>query len=139
MTNTVYYGFSDKISLTVLMVVILFVAFLSSCSKTVPLCDDKKTVKAVRAQAMEILLDDISSVASLGAGELSEDERRMFKASMSVVVGNIRQKSVDENTNQYTCAADLTVRSAGGVESMPVTYISTVHDGEVQVTISGLQ
>ncbi len=137
--STIFYGFRDKISLTVLLMVILLVAFLSSCSKTVPLCDGKKTLKAVRAEAMEILLDDISSVASLGAGELSEDERRMFKASMSVVVGNIRQKSVDENANQYTCAADLTVRSAGGVESMPVTYTSTVRNGEVQVTISGLQ
>jgi hypothetical protein len=88
---------------------------------------------------MGILLDDISSVASMGDGEWSEDERKMFKASMSVNVENIRQKSVDENKNEYSCAADLTVRSAGGVESMPVTYISTVRNGDVQVTISGLQ
>jgi hypothetical protein len=137
--SNIFYGFRDKISLTILLVVILFVAFLSSCSKTVPLCDGKKTLKAVRAQAMGILLDDISSVASMGDGELSEDERKMFKASMSVNVENIRQKSVDENKNEYSCAADLTVRSAGGVESMPVTYISTVRNGDVQVTISGLQ
>lgn len=129
----------DQFSFNFLMVFVMFITVISSCTETVPLCDDKKTVKAVRAEAMEILLDDISSVASLGGGELSEDERKMFKASMSVNVDNIRQKSVDENKNEYSCAADLTVRSAGGVESMPVTYISTVRDGNVQVTVSGLE
>jgi hypothetical protein len=139
MSDTFFYGFPGKIIITLLLVAILFIALISSCSKTMPSCDYKKTVKAVRAEAMETLLDDISSVASLGGGELSEDEKRMFKASMNVDVGNIKQKSIDENANRYTCAADLTVKSAGGVEIKSITYTSIVHDGEVQISISGLQ
>ena len=90
------------------------------------------------AAGMEIVLEDINFIASFGSGELSEDEKRMFKASMNVNVDNIRQKSFDEDTNIYTCAADLTVRSSAGIESNSITYTSTLQNGEAQVTISGL-
>jgi hypothetical protein len=131
------YLFFCKVMVKGLMLFSL-IAFLSGCSKSTPACDDKNTVEAVMNEATDILMEDINSVASIGGGELSEGEKRMFKAGMQVDVENIRQKGIDEKTGTYNCAADLVVRRASGVESMPVTYTSSLIKGNVQVKLSGL-
>jgi hypothetical protein len=114
---------------------------MSGCSKSVPNCDDGKTIKAVINAVSQDLKKQLSGVAGVQPGmELSDDEWKLLRSGMIIDLENIREQNFDKNTGQRTCAANLMIVQSGKKELTPITYIPMTQEGsdELQVTISGL-
>lgn len=137
-------GFSALSSLFILILfgtLIILAMLLSGCTKSRPSCDDKKTVKAVIAEASETFKKQLSGLTATQPGmELSDDEWRLLRAGMEITVKNINQQGFDGQTGKYACSADLIINQGGAKESILISYTSehVQNTGNVQVTISGL-
>ena len=122
-------------------VCILIFLLMSGCSKSVPKCDDGKTIDAVINAVSQDFRKQLSGLAGVQAGmELSDDEWKLLRSGMIIDLENIREQNFDENTGKRTCAANLMIVQGGKKELTPITYIPVRQEGsnELQVTISGL-
>jgi|GEM_PF-3043438 len=121
---------------------VILLIFVSGCSKSVPKCDDGKTVKAVINTVSEDFKKDLAAVAGMGAPgmELTDDEWRTIRAGMVIDLEEIREQSFDEAADKRICAANLMVVSGGAKELIPVTFVTERNrdSGEVKITLSGL-
>ena len=112
------------------------------CSKSVPGCDDGKTVKAVINTVSQDFKKDLAAVAGLGGPgmELSDDEWRTIRAGMVIDLENIREQSFDEAAGKRVCAATLMVVQGGRKELIPITYVpeTSKETGDLKITLSGL-
>jgi len=121
-------------------VFILILLLMSGCSKSLPKCDDGKTIKAVIYAVGQDFRKQLSGIAGIQSGtELSDDEWKLLRSGMIIDLENIREQNFDKNAGKRTCAANLMIVQSGKKELTPITYIAMTQEGsDVQVTISGL-
>jgi len=121
---------------------IMLLSLVSGCSKSVPGCDDGKTVKAVINTVSEDFRKNLSAIAGMGGAgmELSDDEWRTIRSGMVIDLENIRELSFDEAAGKRVCAANLMVVQGGKKELIPVTYVPELNKdtGELKTALSGL-
>jgi hypothetical protein len=125
---------------TGLLAMLLILA--GGCSKSIPGCDDGKTVKAVINMVSQDFRKNLSGIAGMGGPgmELSEDEWKTIRAGMIIDLENIREQSFDEAAGKRTCAANLMVVQGGKKDLIPITYVPEVNKetGELNIALSGL-
>ena len=122
-------------------VCILILLLMSGCSKSVPKCDDGKTIKTVINAVSQDFRKQLSGIASVQPGmELSDDEWKLLRSGMIIDLENIREQNFDKDTGKRTCAANLMIVEGGKKELTPIIYVPMTQEGsdELQVTISGL-
>jgi hypothetical protein len=127
----------------IILTALFFVAMLlSGCSKSVPGCDDGKTVKAVINTVSQDFKKDLAAITGMGGPgmELSDDEWRTLRAGMVIDLENIREHSLDEAAGKRNCAANVMIVQAGKKELIPVTYVTEMNKdtGDLKITLSGL-
>lgn len=112
------------------------------CSKSVPGCDDGKTIKAVINTVSDHFRKNLSGIAGMGGPgmELSEDEWRTIRAGMIIDLQDIREQSFDEEAGKRICAANLMIVEGGKKELIPVTYTPELNKetGQMNISLSGL-
>jgi hypothetical protein len=122
-------------------VCILLLLLMSGCSKSVPKCDDGKTIKAVINAVSQDFRKQLSGIAGIQSGmELSDDEWKLLRSGMIIDLENTREQNFDKDAGQRTCAANLMIVQGGKKELTPITYVAMTQEGsdELRVTISGL-
>jgi hypothetical protein len=112
------------------------------CSKSIPGCDDGKTVKTVINTVSQDFRKNLSGIAGMGGPgmELSEDEWKTIRSGMVIDLENIREQSFDETAGKRTCTANLMVVQGGKKDLIPITYVPEVNKetGELNIALSGL-
>jgi hypothetical protein len=115
---------------------------LGGCSKSIPGCDDGKTVKAVINTVSQDFKKNLSGIAGMGGPgmELSEDEWKTIRSGMVIDLEAIREQSFDEAAGKRICAANLMVVQGGKKELIPITYVPEINrkTGELKIALSGL-
>jgi hypothetical protein len=123
-----------------ILTVLLFAVY--GCSKSIPACDNGKTIKSVINLVSQDFKKDLASIAGLGGPgmELTDDEWRTIRAGMVIDLENIREHSYDEAEGKRKCAANLMIVSSGKKELIPITYVSEINKdtGELNLSLSGL-
>jgi hypothetical protein len=131
---------SGVLVITGLFTVLLIL--LGGCSKSIPGCDDGKTVKAVINAVSQDFRKHLSGIAGMGGPgmELSEDEWKTIRSGMIIDLENITEQSFDEAAGKRMCAADLMVVQGGKKDLIPITYVPEVNKetGELKISLSGL-
>ena len=119
-------------------VFLMILILVGGCSKSVPGCDDGKTVKAVINTVSDNFRKNLSGIAGMGGPgmELSEDEWRTIRSGMIIDLQDIREQSFDEEAGKRICAANLMVVEGGKKELIPVTYTPELNKGTGQLNIS---
>jgi hypothetical protein len=120
----------------------MLLILVGGCSKSIPGCDDGKTVKAVINTVSQDFRKNLSGIAGMGGPgmELSEDEWKTIRAGMVIDLENIMEQSFDEAAGKRTCAANLMVVQGGKKDLIPITYVPELNKetGEINITLSGL-
>jgi hypothetical protein len=115
---------------------------VSGCSKSVPSCDDGKSIKAVVFSVSQDMKKQLSGIAGVQPGmELSDDEWRLIRSGMIIDLENIREQNFDKDTGKRMCAANLMIQSGGKKDLIPITYAEELDPGtgEVKVVVSGFE
>lgn len=120
----------------------MLLILVGGCSKSIPGCDDGKTVKAVINTVSQDFRKKLSGIAGMGGPgmELSEDEWKTIRSGMVIDLENIREQSFDEAAGKRTCTANLMVVQGGKKDLIPITYVPEVNKetGELNIALSGL-
>ena len=120
----------------------MLLILVGGCSKSIPGCDDGKTVKAVINTVSQDFKKDLAGIAGLGGPgmELSEDEWKTIRAGMVIDLEGIREQSFDEAVGKRICAANLMIMQGGRKELIPITYVPEINreTGELKIALSGL-
>jgi hypothetical protein len=120
---------------------VIFLLLATGCSKSVPECDDGKTIKAAIDAVSQSFKNDLAAIAGAGTPgmELTDDEWKLLRSSMVIDLENPKELSFE--AEKRICAATLIIHSGGKKENIPITYIPEIKkdSGELQVTISGLE
>lgn len=131
---------SKAVVITSLFAMLLIL--VGGCSKSIPGCDDGKTVKAVINTVSQDFRKDLAGIAGLGGPgmELSEDEWKTIRSGMVIDLQDIREQSFDEAAAKRICAANLMIMQGGKKELIPITYVPEINreTGELKIALSGL-